>query len=54
MMGKLYVRDDGTGTVNGYVTVSATTDGIATKSEDKTSMRVMERVNDHIIRVCFK
>lgn len=54
MMGKIYVRDDGTGTVNGYVTISDTTDGIATKSESRTSMRVMERVNDHIIRVCFK
>lgn len=54
MMGKLYVRDDGTAAINDYVTVSATTDGVATKAENKTSMRVMERVNDHIIRVCFK
>ena len=54
MMGKLYVRDDGTAAINDYVTVSATTDGVATKAEGRTSMRVMERVNDHIIRVCFK
>lgn len=54
MMGKLYVRDDGTAAINDYVTVSATTDGVATKAENRTSMRVMERVNDHIIRVCFK
>ena len=54
MMGKLYVRDDGTAAINDYVAVSDTTDGIATKAEGRTSMRVMERVNDHIIRVCFK
>ena len=54
MMGKLYVRDDGTAAINDYVTVSATTDGVATKAENRTCMRVMERVNDHIIRVCFK
>ena len=54
MMGKLYVRDDGTAAINDYVTVSTTTDGVATKAEGRTSMRVMERVNDHIIRVCFK
>ena len=54
MMGKLYVRDDGTAAINDYVTVSATTDGVATKAEGRTSMRVMERVNDHVIRVCFK
>lgn len=54
MMGKLYVRDDGTAAINDYVTVSATIDGVATKAENRTCMRVMERVNDHIIRVCFK
>ena len=54
MMGKLYVRDDGTAAINDYVTVSTTTDGVATKAENRTCMRVMERVNDHIIRVCFK
>lgn len=51
MLGKLYVRDDGTSEVNGYVTAI---NGIATKSETKTNMRVMQRVNDHIIRVCLK
>lgn len=51
MMGKLYVRDDGTCEINGYADVK---DGIATKATGKTSMRVMERVNDSIIRVLMK
>lgn len=51
MMGKIYVRDDGTCEVNKYAKVS---NGIATSSNDKTNMRVMERVNDNIIRVLLK
>lgn len=51
LLGKLYVRDDGTCEVNGYIKAD---NGIATKSEDKTNMRVLERVNDHIIRVLVK
>ena len=51
MMGKLYVRDDGSCVVNGYADVK---DGIATKATGKTNMRVMERVNDSIIRVLMK
>ena len=51
MMGKIYVRDDGTCVVNGYADVK---DGIATKANGKTSMRVMERVTDNIIRVLMK
>lgn len=51
MMGKLYVRDDGACVVNGYADVK---DGIATKATGKTNMRVMERVNDSIIRVLMK
>ena len=51
MMGKLYVRDDGTAQVNGYVTAK---DGIATHSDSKTNMRVMKRVTDNIILVCLK
>ena len=51
MMGKLYVRDDGTAQVNGYVTAK---DGIATHSDSKTNMRVMKRVKDNIILVCLK
>lgn len=51
MMGKLYVRDDGSCVVNGYADVA---DGIATKATGKTNMRVMERINDSIIRVLMK
>ena len=51
MMGKLYVRDDGTCVVNSYADVK---DGIATKVNGKTNMRVMERVTDNIVRVLMK
>ena len=51
MMGKIYVRDDGTCVVNGYANVK---DGIATKANGKTNMRVMERVTDNIVRVLMK
>ena len=52
MLGKLYVRDDGTAQVNGYVSAGA--DGIATASDIKTNMRVLCRVNDNVIRVLLK
>ena len=51
MMGKLFVRDDGTAKVNGYVMAN---NGIATHSDSKTNMRVMKRVKDNIIQVCLK
>ena len=51
MMGKLYVRDDGSCVINGYADV---VNGIATKAAGKTNMRVMERINDSIIRVLMK
>ena len=51
MIGKLYVRDDGSCVVNGYADVK---DGIATKATGKTNMRVMERVNENIVRVLLK
>lgn len=51
MMGKLYVRDDGSCVVNGYADVK---DGIATNASSKTNMRVMERVTDNIVRVLMK
>lgn len=51
LMGKLYVRDNGTCVVNGYAGVS---NGIAIKSDNKTNMRVMERINDTVIRVLLK
>ena len=52
MFGKLYVRDDGTCQVNGYAKVG--NDGVLTVSDEKTNMRVMSRVNDHVIRVLLK
>ena len=52
MIGKLYVNDDGTCAVGDYAKVGA--NGIATKSESKTNMRVMKRVTDNIIRVLLK
>ena len=52
MLGKLYVRDDGTCQVNGYATVGE--NGIATASSDKTNMRVLSRVNENIVRVLLK
>lgn len=52
MMGKLFLQDDGSCVVNGYA--QAGTDGIATSATGKTNMRVMERINENIIRVCLK
>ena len=51
LMGQIYVRDNGLAVIGGYVTP---TQGIATPSLEPTRMRVMERINDHIIRVFFK
>lgn len=51
MMGKLYVRDDGTAQVNDYVVPF---NGVATATSSRTNMRVMERISDNIIRVCLK
>lgn len=50
MMGKLYVRDDGTCQVNGYC---KPINGVATASTSGT-MRVIERVSDNVIRVVIK
>ena len=52
MMGKLYVNDDGSCTVNGYATVGK--DGVATASTEKTNMRVMKRVTENVILVLLK
>lgn len=52
LLGKLYVRDDGTCEPNDYITVG--TDGIATTSLRKTNMRVMSRKSENIIRVFVK
>lgn len=50
MMGKLYVRDDGTCQVNGY---AKPINGVATASTSGT-MRVIERVSDNVIKVVIK
>ena len=52
MLGKLYVRDNGTCEVNGYATVGE--NGIATASTEKTNMRVLSRVNENVVRVLLK
>ena len=49
LLGKLYLRDDGTCLINNYVTVG--NNGIATFSFEKTNIRVLSRVTDNIIRV---
>lgn len=51
MLGVLVVRDDGTCTVDGYCTVSD--EGKATSS-DTPGYRVIERINDALIRVIFR
>jgi len=52
MMGKLYVRHDGTACVGDYIAAGA--DGVATLATGKTNMRVMERISDTIVRVLLK
>lgn len=52
MLGKLYLKDDGTCEVNKYVKVG--TNGIATASTEKTNIRVLSRVNNNVIRVLLK
>lgn len=52
MMGKLYLRHDGTACVGDYVAPGA--DGVATLATGKTNMRVMERISDEIVRVLLK
>ena len=49
LMGKLVVLDDGTASVNNYIKPS--TDGIATKSEEKTRFRVMKRLDENHVRI---
>ena len=52
MLGKLYVRDDGTCIPNFYATVGE--NGVATSSLEKTNMRVLSRVNENVVRVLLK
>ena len=51
MMGKLYVRDDGSADVGDYVFAS---NGVATISASLTNMRVLERISPDVIRVLLK
>lgn len=51
LMGKLFVRDNGSCQIGGYVKPD---NGIAIPSAEKTNMRVLKRVNDNVIQVLLK
>lgn len=53
LIGKLLVRDDGTCEVNSYAKVGAE-EGMLTASNERTDMRVIERVAPNIVRVFIK
>lgn len=53
LIGKLLVREDGTCEVNSYAKVSAD-EGTLTASNERTDMRVIERVAPNIVRVFIK
>ena len=50
LLGQLAVYDDGTCEVNGYCKCSS--NGIATKSDN--GYRVIERINDNLIKILYK
>lgn len=52
MLGKLYVRDDGTCIPNYYATIGE--NGIATSSLEKTNIRILSRINSNVVRVLLK
>lgn len=52
MMGKLYVRDDGTLAAGDYGCPGE--NGVLTKSDSKTNIRVMKRTGDNIVLVLLK
>jgi hypothetical protein len=52
LLGKLHANDDGTCVVGGYAVVGE--DGILTSSAERTNMRIMKRISDHIILVMTK
>lgn len=52
LLGKLHANDDGTCVVGGYAAVGA--DGVLTSSTERTNMRMMKRISDHIILVMVK
>ena len=47
MLGKLYVRDDGSCEVGGYATVGE--NGIITATTSRTNIRVLKRIDDNIV-----
>ena len=53
LMGKIYVRHDGTLNVNNYAKIG-NEDGVLTKSEEHTNIRVIERVSENVVRVFIK
>ncbi|WP_427108596.1 peptidase G2 autoproteolytic cleavage domain-containing protein [Lysinibacillus xylanilyticus] len=53
LVGKLYVRDDGTCNANGFAKIGSD-DGTVTASSSHTNMRVMERVAPNIVRMFLK
>lgn len=52
LMGKLYVRDDGSAVAGGYVKPAE--GGIATAAETRTRWRVLERTAENIVRVMMR
>ena len=52
LLGKLHANDDGTCVVGGYAAVGA--DGVLTRSTERTNMRVMKSISEHIILVMMK
>lgn len=52
LLGKLYVRDDGSCEVGGYAVV--VDGGIVAAAPARTNMRVLERVTENVVRVLFK
>ena len=52
LIGKLHANDDGTCIVGKYAKVGS--NGVLTSSDEKTNMRVMKRINEHIIFVMMK
>lgn len=53
LVGKLIAYDNGTSKVNGFVKVSEV-DGVFCHSDEPTQFRVMERINEKLIRVFVK
>ena len=51
LLGKVFVRHDGTVVAGDYVKA---VNGIATKSDEKTNIRVLEVISDNVIKVLIK